>query len=172
MTKSEAVIWLEKLKEYCQGAEDWADFSKECEALDIAIEELRREQPEPPEDGPVVGGVVAACNQPETKLGVLEDGEETKKFVDNADDWAVIPARCPMCDGDVTIGLRPLQAGEKRHYACPHCGKIFTKTVDSVSTDSLNKRAEIKFTDGSHCVFVGGLVLYEKYPGELADRMK
>ena len=51
MTKSEAVIWLEKLKGYCQGAGDWADFSKECEALDIAIEELRREQPEPPEDG-------------------------------------------------------------------------------------------------------------------------
>ena len=134
---------------------------------------------QPPEDnGSVVGvaedekGIVAACNQPETKLGGLGDDEEVKKFVNNADDWAVIPARCPMCDGEVKIGLRPLQTGKKRRYVCPHCGKIFTKTVDSVSTDNLNKRAEIKFTDGSHSLFDGGLMLYEKYPGELADRMK
>ena len=51
MTKSEAVIWLEKLKGYCQGAEDWADFSKECEALDVAIKEVQHERRVSAEDG-------------------------------------------------------------------------------------------------------------------------
>lgn len=90
MTKNEAVKYLESLKTICQDAEEWADFSKECEALNIAIAALR---------GPTREHVKALpkCNYCEAEWGTCDP--ITNRFT--------MPLRggirfCPMCGRPLT----------------------------------------------------------------------
>lgn len=78
--KELAVIWLEKIKGYCQGAEYWADFSKECEALDIAISALqsnrwRDAKKEPPPEAEDIILTVADGFGRHTAYGEYEGGK-------------------------------------------------------------------------------------------------
>lgn len=89
----------------------------------------------------------------------------------NEDSWAAITIRCPVCDKDVRVELRSLIRGKRCRCVCQSCGNAFMKTIGGVSTDKLRNMAEIKFTDGSRYIICGRLTLYEKYPGEMKDRM-
>ena len=73
-------MWLEKIKGYCQGAEYWADFSKECEALDIAISALqsnrwRDAKKEPPPEAEDIILTVADGFGRHTAYGEYEGGK-------------------------------------------------------------------------------------------------